>query len=112
MNFNQRINPFNNMQAPTFKTGVVFPQSSTQNMQSLAAPSQGSFKDVMGNLLSDTNKTLALPDELMNRSLTTGDVDIHEVMIANTKADLAVNLASQVVTKVIQAYERVQQIQV
>lgn len=112
MNFNHKINPFNAIQGPSMKTGVVFPNTATQGMQAFDATKGASFKDVMGNLLDETNHTLNAPDELMNRALTTGDVDIHEIMIANTKADLAVNLASQVVTKVIQAYERVQQIQV
>jgi flagellar hook-basal body complex protein FliE len=112
MNFNHKVNPFSALQGPSMVGGAVFPGSKAQAMQSFSAPQGGSFKDVMGNLLTETNHTLNAPDELMNRALTTGDVDIHEIMIANTKADLAVNLASQVVTKVIQAYERVQQIQV
>lgn len=107
-----KINPFAGGSTPvTFQTGISFP-SATKGPSFLDNPSQVSFKDVMVNMVKDTDKTLSEPDELMNRYLTTGDVDIHEVMISNTKADIAVNIASQVVTKVIQAYERIQQIQV
>jgi len=75
-------------------------------------PNKPSFKDTIANMMQDTNKTLALPDELMQRSLSGDNVDVHDVMIANTKADIAINLYSQVATKVIQGYDRIQQIQV
>jgi flagellar hook-basal body complex protein FliE len=44
--------------------------------------------------------------------MTVGDVDVHDLMIANTKSDITINIASQIATKIVQAYERVQQIQV
>lgn len=109
--YTPKINPFSNTHQAQFKASVTSPQAS-QGMAFLNDPQKASFQDVLGNLTKETERTLNLPDELMNRALTTGDVDMHEVMIANTKADLAVNIASQVVTKIIQAYERVQQIQV
>jgi flagellar hook-basal body complex protein FliE len=86
--------------------------SMVPNVGAANAPNKPSFKDTMANMIQDTNKTLALPDELMQQSLAGGNVDIHDVMIANTKADIAVNLYSQVATKVIQGYDRIQQIQV
>ncbi len=92
-----------------FQANLSFPATSPT---SFSETPKATFKDVMVNLIKDTDKTLTEPDEMMNRAMTTGDVDIHEVMIANAKADITVNIASQVVTKVIQAYERVQQIQV
>lgn len=73
---------------------------------------KGGFKEVMVNLTQSLDQTMAKPDELLDRALTTGDVDIHEVMVANAKADITINMTAQVVTKVVQAYERVQQIQV
>ena len=39
------------------------------------------------------------------------DPDIHDVMIAMSKAELTVNLATQMTSKVIQAYEKVMSIQ-
>lgn len=111
MNVTPRINPFTQAQATTFNGTSYFP-AATQRAGFSESVQKGTFKDVMTNLVKETDRTLTLPDELMSRALTTGDVDVHEVMIANTKADIAVNIASQVVTKVIQAYERVQQIQV
>ena len=73
---------------------------------------KGSFLNVMANVAGDMNRTLESPNELMKRSLTSNDVDVHEIMIAVAKADMTINVSTQVLTKVIQAYERVQQIQV
>lgn len=110
MNPISKVNPFatNNV---SFQPKTFFPEAS-QSLSFVDSPNKASFKDVMTNLIQDTDKTLSVPDDLMERAMTTGDVDIHEVMIANTKADIAINIASQVVTKIVQAYERVQQIQV
>lgn len=70
------------------------------------------FKNSLANVAQQLNTTVQAPNELMQQAITGGDVDIHQVMIANAKAELSLNIATQVVTKVIQAYDRVQQIQV
>lgn len=71
-----------------------------------------SFGNVMTNLVSNLNETVAKPDEMMRESILHGTYDIHDVMLANAKADLAVNLTAQFTTKVVQAYDRILQIQV
>jgi len=48
----------------------------------------------------------------MHEAMTTGSVDVHDVMIANAKSELVVNIAAQMTTKVIQAYDRILQIQI
>lgn len=111
MKIEKNINPFTNTHATMFKANTHFPPTA-KGTDFLDNPQKASFKDVMVNLTKETDRTMSMPDELMQRALTTGDVDIHEVMIANTKADMAINVVAQVVTKVVQAYERVQQIQV
>lgn len=70
------------------------------------------FKDVMGGVVSNVNETLGAPDALMRQSMTGGTVDVHDVMIANAKAELAINVTAQVATKVVQAYDRILQIQI
>lgn len=72
----------------------------------------GAFKTFLNSSVQQVNNTLKEPDALMNRAMTVGDVDVHDVMIANAKAELAVNVTSQVVTKVVQAYDRILQIQI
>ena len=71
-----------------------------------------SFEQTMNNMVGDMDKSLKEPEQLLNRYLTVGDIDVHDVMMANAKSDITINVASQVATKIIQAYERVQQIQV
>jgi flagellar hook-basal body complex protein FliE len=70
------------------------------------------FRNVLMNTLGSVNEVAQKPDALLKDAMTTGSTDIHEVMIANTKAELAVSLAGQTVTKVIQAYDRILQIQI
>jgi flagellar hook-basal body complex protein FliE len=70
------------------------------------------FQNVLGNLVNNVNQTLSAPDALMTQAMTTGGVDVHDVMIANAKADLAINVTTQVATKVMQAYDKILQIQI
>lgn len=71
------------------------------------------FKGVMSGLVSNVNKDLNAPDQLLNDAMTeTNGVDIHDVMTAMAKAELSINVATQVTSKVIQAYDKIMQIQV
>ncbi|MCE2931111.1 MAG: flagellar hook-basal body complex protein FliE [Vampirovibrionales bacterium] len=72
----------------------------------------GSFKDVMLNTVNGVNATTSKPNDLMRESMAGGKVDIHDVMMANTQSELAITLTSQVMTKVIQGYEKLSQIQI
>jgi flagellar hook-basal body complex protein FliE len=94
--------------------------SAMGNPQSITAIDGGSpasggvnFKSVLANTIGQVNQTVQQPDALLKQLMSgNSNVDIHDVVMANTKAELAVTLTSQVLTKVIQAYERVSQIQV
>jgi flagellar hook-basal body complex protein FliE len=82
----------------------------------LMMPSNGvegpNFMDTLMNTVSGINETMQKPDALLKDMMTGGKTDVHDVMIANTQAELAVNMATQITTKVIQAYDRILQIQV
>lgn len=72
-----------------------------------------SFKGVMSGLVQNFNQELNAPDELLKKSMAGDpDVDIHDVMTAMAKAELNVNVATQITTKVIQAYDKIMQISV
>jgi flagellar hook-basal body complex protein FliE len=75
-------------------------------------PAGPSFKEVMSNSVNSVNGVVTQPDALLKQAMTTGGVDVHDVMIANAKAELAVSLTAQFTTKVVQAYDRILQIQV
>lgn len=72
-----------------------------------------SFKNVMSGLANGLNQDLNAPEKLL-KSVMAGDenVDVHDVMTAMAKAEISVNVATQVTTKVIQAYEKISQISV
>lgn len=83
----------------------------------LASPGLGaangpSFKNVMMKTVEGLNDTLNRPDKMMVEAVTNGTYDVHDVMIAGAKAELAVTIASQITTKVVQAYDKILQIQI
>ena len=71
------------------------------------------FKQVMSGLVENFNAELNAPDNLLKDAMSgNNNVDIHDVMTAMAKSEVSVNVATQIVGKVIQAYDRVMQIQV
>jgi flagellar hook-basal body complex protein FliE len=63
----------------------------------------------MENLNADINA----PDNLMKDVMSgNNNVDIHDVMTAMSKSEITVSVATQLVGKVINAYDRVSQISV
>lgn len=75
--------------------------------------SNASFKDVMSNMVSNINEQMSKPDDLLAKAASgTGDVDVHDVMIAMSQAEVTLTVATNAVTKVIQAYDKIVQIQV
>ncbi|HNW25927.1 MAG TPA: flagellar hook-basal body complex protein FliE [Candidatus Gastranaerophilaceae bacterium] len=83
-------------------------------LDELSAPGEiKSFKGVMSGLVENLNQEINAPDQLLKDAMSgNGDVDIHDVMTAMAKAELSVNVATQITTKVIQAYDKIMQIQV
>ena len=69
------------------------------------------FQNAIANAAKSLNDAVAAPDALMHDAMTTGSVDVHDLMIANAKAELLVSITTQVATKVVQAYDKILQIQ-
>lgn len=99
------------MKPAAFESGTL--AGSVHKMAGIGAGSPAtSFQQVLGNTLNTVNGVISKPDALMHEAMTTGRVDVHEVMIANAKAELTVNMTAQMVTKVVQAYDKILQIQI
>lgn len=82
-------------------------------MQSMGtSPEIPKFSDVMSGLIKETDATVKAPDKMIESAMLGNGADIHDVMIAMSKAELSINIATQVTTKVIQSYEKIMQIQV
>lgn len=71
-----------------------------------------SFGETIGNLLNKANNTMAQPERLSIEAVQTGNVDIHEVMIALGKSEVAFKLISSVSQKVIGAFDKLTSLQV
>lgn len=81
-------------------------------MGSISEPDGLSFKGVMNNMVSNLNQQIDAPDKLLKDVMMGNEnVDVHDVMTAMAKAELSVNVATQVTGKVIQAYDKIMQIQ-
>ncbi len=82
-------------------------------MERIETPATGDFKTVFTGLVENFNKELNAPDDLLKDAMSGNtNVDIHDVMIAMSKSEISVNVATTAVGKVIQAYDKVMQIQV
>ena len=59
------------------------------------------------------NQEINAPDNLLKDAMQGNkNVDIHDVMTAMAKSEISINVATQVVGKVINAYDRISQISV
>ena len=92
------------------ETGI--PSQSIRNGNLENAEGQN-FKQVLGGMVDDFNRTVSAPDTML-KDLMAGNknVDYHDVMVAMSQAEITVNVATQVVGKVINAYDRVMQISI
>lgn len=86
---------------------------SMTNIKSIDETETSNFKDVMSGLAQNLNSSINAPDQLLRASMNgDSDVDIHDVMTAMAKAEISVNVATQLTSKVIQAYDKIMQISV
>ena len=71
-----------------------------------------SFGETVGQLINKANDTMAKPERLSIEAIQTGNVDIHEVMIALGKSEVAFKLITSVSQKVIGAFDKLTSLQV
>lgn len=82
-------------------------------MDRVEKPETRDFKQVFSGLVEDLNTELNAPDNLLKDVMSGNqNVDIHDVMTAMAKSEISVSVATQIVGKVINAYDRVMQISV
>lgn len=82
-------------------------------MDRVEASEAQDFKQVFSGLVENLNAQMNAPDNLMKDVMQGNkNVDIHDVMTAMSKSEISVNVATQIVGKVINAYDRISQISV
>ncbi len=82
-------------------------------MSRVETPETGDFKQVFSGLMENLNNEINAPDNLLKDVMSGNqNVDIHDVMTAMSKSEISVSVATQLVGKVINAYDRISQISV
>ena len=82
-------------------------------MNRVEEPSTADFSSVMSGLVENLNTQIEAPDNLLKDVMMGSEnVDVHDVMTAMAKAELSVTVATTVVGKVIQAYDKIMQLQI
>jgi flagellar hook-basal body complex protein FliE len=77
------------------------------------SPEGPDFKQVFSGLIENLNTEVNAPDNLLKDVMQGNrNVDIHDVMTAMAKSEVSVSVATQIVGKVINAYDRISQISV
>ena len=72
----------------------------------------GQFKDVLTKMLGGVNNMMNKSEQLTEAAVTTGKVNLHEVMIAMAEEEIALGLTTQVAGKFISTVEKLTQMQV
>lgn len=98
------------IQHTKFASGLNMPSI---RMDRVEKPETQDFKQVFSGLVENFNQDLNAPDDLLKDVMQGNkNVDIHDVMVAMSKTEISVNIATQMVGKVINAYDRVMQINI
>lgn len=82
-------------------------------MSRVEEPATADFSSVMSGLVENLNTQMNAPDNLLKEAMMGSEnVDIHDVMTAMSKAEISVTVATTAVGKVIQAYDKIMQLQI
>ena len=107
--FVPNINLFERIQPTKLNTGSGV---SPMRMGRVEKLETSDFSTVFSGLIENFNQELNAPDQLLKDAMQeNNNVDIHDVMTAMAKAELGVSVATTVTGKVIQAYDKIMQIQ-
>ncbi len=98
------------IQHTKFAQGYSMP---SVRMDRVESPESPDFKQVFSGLMENLNQEMNAPDDLLKDVMQGNkNVDIHDVMVAMSKSEISVNIATQLTGKVINAYDRIMQINV
>ena len=82
-------------------------------MSRVEEPATSDFSSVMSGLVENLNTQVEAPDNLLKDAMMGSEnVVVHDVMTAMAKAELSVTVATTVTGKVIQAYDKIMQLQI
>ncbi len=82
-------------------------------VKGIEQPETNNFKAVFSGLVENLNSDLAKPQELMkDQMMGNENVDVHDIITAMNKAEIGINVATKITTKVIQTYDKIMQISI
>lgn len=103
------INLFERIQPTKLSTGTSM---TSMRLGRIEKPETGNFSAVFSGLVENLNQELNAPDQLLKDAMQeNSNVDIHDVMTAMSKAEIGISVATTITGKIIQAYDRITQIQ-
>ena len=79
---------------------------------SLAAKGESSFGQMLNQKIAEANSLQKDADQLTESFLTGGPVEIHQMLIAMEKADLALRETMEIRNKLLEAYKEIEKIQI
>jgi flagellar hook-basal body complex protein FliE len=89
---------------PGSRTSTAGPDDTSEAVQS--------FGETLGKAVNSVNQAQLGADSAITRLAAGEPVDLHQVMIAMEKADIATQLATEVRNKLIEAYQEIMRMQV
>lgn len=81
-------------------------------VQPYIGPGSLSFKEVVKDFLSDTNRAQLNADLMIAKSLTGEINDVHTVTVAVTKAETSLRLMLEIRNRLMSAYQEIMRMQV
>lgn len=84
----------------------------SNRMEQLEGGQPADFKNVMVDMAGKLNNTINAPDQVLQDAITGNGADVHDAVIAMSKAEIGINIATQVTSKIVQSYEKIMSIQV
>lgn len=93
-----------------FTSGFNMP---SMRLDGVEKPETLNFKQVFTGLVENLNAEANAPDNMLKDVMSGNqNVDIHDVMTAMSKSEISISVSTQMVGKVINAYDRISQISV
>lgn len=104
------LNIFSIGSAPVTPGNLV--DGKTTREPGINSSSAASFKDVLAQKLEEANTLQKQADQLTESLMMGGEADIHEMLIAMEKADLALRETVEIRNKVVEAYKEIEKMQI
>lgn len=88
---------------------VSVPSSKALEKTSQITPfeAQKSFGVFLQDAMKEVNTKQIVSDEMTNKLIQGGNVELHDVMIAAQKASIALNATMEIRNKVVEAYQEI-----